>query len=1037
MSKLKLIKITLFLTLFISIQANAQMKFFNYTNPNNVTSIEDDGNYFWVGTSGGLYKWHKNGTLLFKFDSDNGLPSNFINCVKIDDYSGGLWVGTMNGVAKLDGTTWTIYNQSNGLVNNPVYSIAIDQQGNKWFGTYGGISKFDGVTWTTYTTANGLVNNKVSDIAVDILGNKWFGTYAGVSKFDGTIWTNYTTANGLANDTITSIAIDSQGKKWFGTISAGVSVFNGSTWVTYNETNGLSYNKVYDIKIDASGIKWIIGYGVNKFDETNWTQYFIEDGLSDNEVRSITVDANGNKWFATSNGISKFDGINWTTYLNSLGLVSNTVRKVFIDSNGNKWFGTDSGISKFTGSDWFTYNTANGFSNNYIRSFAEDNLGNIWAGTWYGGVCFFNGSTWTNYTTSNGLINNFVQAIAIDSQNNKWFGTATGISKFNGTTWINYTTSNGLVNNVVNAIAIDAQGNKWFGTDGGVSKFDGTNWTTFTSTQGLISNKVYAINIEYNGNIWFGTNAGVSKYDGSTWTSFTTTNGLCHNDVRSIAIDSSGNKWFGTWWGGVSKYDNNNWKTYNETNDIMGLIVPSIVIDSYGNKWMGTLAGVSRVSCEAPIANFSADTICLPQSTTFTNQTTRTDVFTTYEWDINNDGSVEYTNQNINHVFSASGTYQVKLTASNETCTASVVKTIKVNSTPIVSIETQGNTHVCKGGAVNLQAQVSNLQSGNTYNYLWSDGSIGQTIIADTTNTFIVTVTNENCSAISANSIDVVVQTPYVNEKICIVTVDTIEWKNKVLWKKTPDVGTDKYIIYKENNNASYDSIGEVPYNDASFFIDYSSTPESNSDRYKIAIKDTCGNKSIMSKYHNTINLVISTFGSTMGLSWTHYSTEDLSYVPAYYNIYKGTSLNNMQLLTTRPGSQNTYNDNNVFELNYYMIGVQRDCNTEPAYSNKRSNGVGISSNPFTYGTLQIAPNPMSSITTITIPNAKITNCELKIIDITGKVIRSISKNEISQLPNFSLLPFTFTLNREDLKAGLYFVEIKGDRVYRGKLVVE
>ena len=42
-----------------------------------------------------------------------------------------------------------------------VTSIAIDGSGNKWIGTDdGGLAKFDGTTWTVYTTSNsGLPNN--------------------------------------------------------------------------------------------------------------------------------------------------------------------------------------------------------------------------------------------------------------------------------------------------------------------------------------------------------------------------------------------------------------------------------------------------------------------------------------------------------------------------------------------------------------------------------------------------------------------------------------------------------------------------------------------------------------------------------------------------------------------------------------------------------------------------------------------------------------------------------------------------------------
>ena len=71
------------------------------------------------------------------------------------DYWGG-------GLAKFDGTNWTVYNTSNsGLPDNDVSSLAIDGSGNKWIGTGGGLAVYNEggvvpVELTSFTaTANG------------------------------------------------------------------------------------------------------------------------------------------------------------------------------------------------------------------------------------------------------------------------------------------------------------------------------------------------------------------------------------------------------------------------------------------------------------------------------------------------------------------------------------------------------------------------------------------------------------------------------------------------------------------------------------------------------------------------------------------------------------------------------------------------------------------------------------------------------------------------------------------------------------------
>ena len=99
-------------------------------------------------------------------------------------------------------TTWTFYDSSNyGLPGKTITSIAIDGSENKWIGaentyfdyeyeeehTIGcGLAKFDGITWTVYNDTNsGLPNNTVTSIAIDGSGNKWIGTDFGLAVFSG------------------------------------------------------------------------------------------------------------------------------------------------------------------------------------------------------------------------------------------------------------------------------------------------------------------------------------------------------------------------------------------------------------------------------------------------------------------------------------------------------------------------------------------------------------------------------------------------------------------------------------------------------------------------------------------------------------------------------------------------------------------------------------------------------------------------------------------------------------------------------------
>ncbi len=173
----------LLISLFIPFSVYSQnTEWINYTNGNYIVSLAEEGDYMWVGISFGLVKLNKTtGDATFYNTSNSGLPDNWVNSIAIDE-SGNKWIGTLGGgIAKYDGTNWSVYNTSNsGLPDNRVFSIAIDESGNKWIGTDGGLAKYDGTNWSVYDTSNsGLPENWVNSIAIDESGNKWIGTYGG------------------------------------------------------------------------------------------------------------------------------------------------------------------------------------------------------------------------------------------------------------------------------------------------------------------------------------------------------------------------------------------------------------------------------------------------------------------------------------------------------------------------------------------------------------------------------------------------------------------------------------------------------------------------------------------------------------------------------------------------------------------------------------------------------------------------------------------------------------------------------------------
>ncbi len=80
---------------------------------------EDSHGRIWTGTPTGLYMFEKTSGRFTKFTEKEGLPNNFINAIIIDD-QGLVWVTTNNGVAKLDsdGKVLKLYDKGDGFQSN-------------------------------------------------------------------------------------------------------------------------------------------------------------------------------------------------------------------------------------------------------------------------------------------------------------------------------------------------------------------------------------------------------------------------------------------------------------------------------------------------------------------------------------------------------------------------------------------------------------------------------------------------------------------------------------------------------------------------------------------------------------------------------------------------------------------------------------------------------------------------------------------------------------------------------------------------------
>lgn len=354
--------------------------------------VMDKKGVLWIGTQGnGLVKAHVAKTNL-SFESITTLSgevfeaeflsNSFINTIVIDN-SDNLWLGTLNGLGKIDlkPPIFKLYRKtsrqgSTDLLDNVIASIYKDNEGLIWIGNWGkGLNvlnrKSNSVAHysTAFSGKYHIPNDFVHYILQDFRKNIWIGTRGGVFIYnkqresfedfaDFLDWSNPPDFSGRR---VFQIMEDSDKNIWIAT-SNGLFCLNvlKKTHEFYDnaglKTNAISDNLIYSIAQDHDKDIWIgTTHGLDMLNvKTNKiTHYYREENkentLCDNFIVSLCVDHNNDVWIGTKNGVNRFNKASKIFAYYSVekhGLSGNTVYEIVEDKSKNLWFATGGGLSR-------------------------------------------------------------------------------------------------------------------------------------------------------------------------------------------------------------------------------------------------------------------------------------------------------------------------------------------------------------------------------------------------------------------------------------------------------------------------------------------------------------------------------------------------------------------------------------------------------------------------------------------------------------------------------------------------------------------
>lgn len=570
----------------------------------------------------------------------------------------------------------------NGLSHNSVIEIIQDCQGFMWFGTLNGLDRYDGYSFTAYRPVagdtTGLCHNVINALFEDSRGILWIGTLNGLNRYDRSldrfirICHDSGDPNSLVDNRIRCITEDHTGEIWVGT-EGGLSCYNPETnlFRTYlpdpNNPASLSDFIIHDIYEDSRKQLWIATEkgGINRFnrDTQTFTRYRHETSdpskAGTSAVITLCEDQWGNLWIGTwGDGLQRFDPN--VQRFKKVSLISSNkkqftteiITKLLIDPSGRLWICTyDAGLfilpqiprnpvsRDIESVQHYLYNPLDETSirSNALWAVYMDRTDVVWIGNENGGInkCDTKQSHILHYrsgiSSPDRLSNNHVTSFHEDESGSVWIGTRFGgLNRFDPAR--NSFKVFRQIPNFYNSLNSDAilslAGNKdhlWIGTDGsGLDRyhFKSGRFDHFKHNDrdalSVGEDAVFSLCIDRKNTLWVGTwGGGLSRLnpDGRTFTNYAVDQvNQRLNVVTSIAEDTSGSLWLGTYGKGLIYFDPAAEKmlyfSNNET-DAFSLghdNINTLFISQNGTLWIGTMgAGLNFIKYFQPdsgIAHF-------------------------------------------------------------------------------------------------------------------------------------------------------------------------------------------------------------------------------------------------------------------------------------------------------------------------------------------------------------------------------------------------------------------------------------------------
>jgi len=537
-----------------------------------------------------------------RWETPQGLPQSTVQAM-VRTRDGYLWVGTLDGLARFDGLSFTVFDGRTypELGSGSVLALMQDAEGNLWIGRSGAAVVYrDGhfrIAFGEAVTAG----TTVWSFAQATDGAVWAATNNGLVRWEKGATRVFKKADGLPTDRLRSVAFDRDRTLWIGTTGGGLVSYGGGRFETRHPGNGFPSAEVRAVFPDPAGGVWAAtaGGGLARVRDGTVRTYTVADGLPTNQLSALALDAHGTLWIGTwGAGVCRMTGGRFSCLSSAGGLAADQVWSLLADGEGSVWIGTwVGGLNRLRDRRFLVFGAPEGLSSDNTRAVLHARDGATWVATAGGGVNRIKGSTVTTYRAKDGLPSDETSSLCEDRDGALWIGTYTsGLARLRNTRITTFGVAQGLPGTDVRAIYQDRAGTIWAATMTGLARFDGNGFVAVTAP-GVPLDGILAMFQDRAGTLWLGTSGqGLVRFRDGAFTVFTLKDGLGSSKILAFHEDDRGSLWIGSGSGGITRLRDGRFVAISAADGLWDGIAQTIVEDRAGNLWMTCNRGFFRVS---------------------------------------------------------------------------------------------------------------------------------------------------------------------------------------------------------------------------------------------------------------------------------------------------------------------------------------------------------------------------------------------------------------------------------------------------------